>query len=71
MACSLRPVSDGMSTVVCERCGDYFAGNSYRVISERDGEKLLDMVVCYGCCLDASQLGLDTEAVKIGQVAVH
>lgn len=55
----------------CERCGEYFAGKSYRVSSEKDGEKLLDLVVCYGCYIEASQLGLDTEAVESGQLALH
>ena len=55
----------------CERCEEYFAGESYRVSSENDGEKLLDMVVCYGCYIEAWRLGLDTEAVEIGQIALH
>jgi hypothetical protein len=55
----------------CERCEEYFAGKSYRVSSENDGEKLLDMIVCYGCYIEASRLGLDTEAVEIGQIALH
>jgi hypothetical protein len=56
---------------VCERCRECFGGNSYRVTSENDGELLLDMVVCYGCYLEASQLGLDTETVESEQIALH
>ena len=56
----------------CERCHEYFTGNCYRVMSESDdGERLLDMVVCYGCYLEAARLGLDTEAVEIRQAARH
>ena len=55
----------------CDRCEDCFAGDSYRVKSENDGERLLDMVVCYGCYIEASQLGLDTETIDISRVALH
>jgi len=55
----------------CERCREYFGGDPYRVISEDDGERLLDMLVCYGCYMEATQLGLDTETIEISQVALH
>lgn len=55
----------------CERCREYFAGNSYRVVSEDDGLMLLDMIVCYGCYLEASELGLDAERIEISQIALH
>ncbi|MGH7855065.1 MAG: hypothetical protein ACREP3_16570 [Candidatus Binatia bacterium] len=56
----------------CERCREDFAGNLYRVLSEdKDGEKLLDMVVCRGCYIEASQLGLDTAEVEIGRVVLQ
>lgn len=51
----------------CHRCGEQFVGNSYRVTSESQGKTLLDMVVCYGCYLEASQLGLDTGTIKISE----
>ena len=51
----------------CHRCGEQFVGNSYRVTSENQGKTLLDMVVCYGCYLEASQLGLDTGTIKISE----
>jgi len=63
-----------MSTFIytCERCREACAGNSYRVISEDDGgTRLLDIVVCYGCYLEASRLGLDARAIEIGQIALH
>jgi hypothetical protein len=55
----------------CDRCRECFAGDSYRVKSEDDGERLLDMVVCYDCHIEASQLGLDTEPIDSGQVVLH
>jgi len=58
-------------THFCERCGEYFAGASYRVTSEDDGERLLDMVVCYSCYIEAWQLGLDTQKVESEQLALH
>ena len=65
--------ASGMSVFIhtCERCDECFAGDSYRVISENDGERLLDMLVCYSCYLEASRLGLDAEAIEINQVALH
>ena len=55
----------------CERCRELFAGKSYRVSSENDGETLLDMVVCHGCYIEASRLGLETETVESGQMSLH
>ena len=51
----------------CHRCGEQFVGNSYRFTSENQGKTLLDMVVWYGCYLEASQLGLDTGTIKISE----
>ncbi len=55
----------------CERCREPAAGDSYRVSSDSDGERVLDMIVCYGCHLEASQLGLDTEPIGIGESVFH
>lgn len=55
----------------CDRCGEYRAGDSYRVVSDSDGVRLLDMIVCYGCYIEASQLGLDTETIEISELALH
>ena len=55
----------------CERCREAFVGDPYRVISEADGERLLDMIVCYGCYLEASQLGLNTETIPLHQLVLH
>jgi hypothetical protein len=55
----------------CERCAEYFTGDSYRVTSEADGANVLDMIVCYGCCLQASELGLDTEVIEVRRYVAH
>lgn len=55
----------------CDRCWELSAGDPYRVISEDDGERVLDMIVCYGCYLEASQLGLDTEPVAAAGSMPH
>jgi hypothetical protein len=70
MFLALKPVM-AIFIYCCERCQEYFSDKSYRVSSENDGQKLLDMVVCYGCYIEASRLGLDTESVEIGQIALH
>lgn len=60
----------GMFIYTCDRCRN-FSGDSYSVRSEDDGEKLLDMVVCYDCYIEASQLGLDTKPIDLSQTALH
>jgi hypothetical protein len=55
----------------CERCGEYRAGDSYRVVRDSDGVRLLDMIVCYGCYIEASQRGLDTETIEVSELALH
>jgi hypothetical protein len=61
----------GISIFKCDRCADCFTGDSYRVVSEVDGVTFLDMVVCANCRIEASELGLDTEAVEVRRYAVH
>jgi hypothetical protein len=56
--------SMGTSMFQCDRCAEYFAGDSYRVTSAADGAIVLDMVVCYDCWVEASQLGLNTEPLE-------
>ena len=55
----------------CERCQERFLGNTHRVISDSDGIRLLDMLVCYGCFLEASRLGLTSEPIERAQAALH
>jgi hypothetical protein len=61
----------GTSIFRCDRCDEYFTGDSYRVTSEADGDVMLDMIVCYRCWLQASELGLDTEAIEGRRYAVQ
>lgn len=61
----------GISIFRCDRCAEYFTGDSFRVTSEADDGIVLDMIVCYGCCLQASELGLDTEVIEVRRYAVH
>jgi hypothetical protein len=35
-------------------------GKAYRVLSEEDGVRLLDMIVCHACYLEARRIGLKT-----------
>jgi hypothetical protein len=55
----------------CDRCRECSVGDSYRVVSDSDGERLLDMVVCYGCYVEASQLGLEAEPIEMEQLVLH
>ena len=55
----------------CERCREFCGGYSYAVTSESDGERVLDMIVCYECYLDAAALGLATETIAVSAMAVH
>jgi hypothetical protein len=61
----------GITIFRCDRCAEYLNGNSYRVTSEADGSIVLDMIVCYGCCLQASELGLDIEAIEVRRYATR
>ena len=45
----------------CKRCQAVVSGQAFRVTSEVDGLKLLDMIVCRLCWIDAQRLGLRTE----------
>jgi len=55
----------------CERCREFCGGDSYRVLSESDGECVLDMIVCYECYLEAADLGLETEKIAVNELMVH
>lgn len=61
----------GISIFRCDRCGEYFTGDSYRVTSEADGDLVLDMIVCSRCCLQAGELGLNSQAIEVRRYAVH
>jgi hypothetical protein len=49
-----------MNEILCDHCEGPLIGIAYRVLSEEDGVKLLDMVVCHGCYLEARRIGLAT-----------
>ncbi|HWO43763.1 MAG TPA: hypothetical protein VNO43_18385 [Candidatus Eisenbacteria bacterium] len=50
---------------ICQHCDELTTGTPYRVVSEENGVVLLDMIVCYACYLQAKELGLRTEAIKV------
>ena len=50
---------------ICDHCAAPCDGLSYRVRSEESGVVLLDMIVCYCCYIEAQQLGLHTEEIRI------
>ena len=49
-----------VNEILCDHCEGPLIGNAYRVLSEEDGVRLLDMVVCYACYLEARRIGLKT-----------
>ena len=53
----------------CEHCNRFTTGNAYRVRSEEFGRVMLDIIVCYECCLDARLLGLHTDKIKLSGFA--
>jgi hypothetical protein len=54
---------------LCDHCEGPLTGKAYRVMSEEDGVRLLDMVVCHACYLEARRIGLDT--AELGLVTQH
>ncbi|HSE91059.1 MAG TPA: hypothetical protein VLJ79_32920 [Candidatus Binatia bacterium] len=50
---------------ICQHCGAPFAGSPYRVRSEESGLILLDLIVCHGCHVQARELGLYTEEIRV------
>ena len=48
----------------CQHCDELIVGNAYRVTSEDQGIRLLDMVVCSLCSMVAKRLGLHTGQIK-------
>lgn len=47
----------------CEHCNAPIRGRAYRVLSRDGGETLLNMVVCFWCCLEAKRLKLEVEEI--------
>jgi hypothetical protein len=59
------------TTALCEHCGEALAGSAYRVTSEEQGVRLLDMVVCNACYLEALKLGLDAKELDLRHAAIN
>ena len=57
----MRKSMDG----ICQHCGELIVGNAYRVTSEEEGIKLLDMIVCSLCFVEAERLHLHAEAINV------
>jgi hypothetical protein len=55
--------------ILCDHCEGPLIGKAYRVISEDDGTRMLDMVVCHGCYLEARRIGLET--IELAAVPQH
>ena len=55
--------------ILCDHCEGPVIGRAYRVISEEDGVRLLDMVVCHACYLEARRIGLET--LELGSIPQH
>jgi len=63
MASSL-PVKNTMNHT-CQHCGESIVGNAYRVTSEDEGIRLLDMIVCSLCFMEAKRLRLHAEEINV------
>ena len=50
---------------ICQHCGKWIVGNAYRVTSEEGGIRLLDMIVCSLCSMEATRLRLHAEAINV------
>jgi hypothetical protein len=50
---------------ICQHCGAPFVDSAYRVTSEESGVILLDMIVCQHCHMEARDLGLHAEEIRV------
>jgi superfamily II helicase len=50
---------------ICQHCGESIVGNAYRVTSEEKGIRLLDMIVCSLCSMEARRLRLHTAEINL------
>jgi coenzyme F420-reducing hydrogenase beta subunit len=50
---------------ICQHCGESIIGDAYRVTSEDQGIRLLDLVVCSLCSMEAKRLRLHTEEINL------
>jgi hypothetical protein len=49
----------------CQHCGEWIVGSVYRVTSEDEGIRLLDMIVCSLCFMAAKRLRLYAEEINV------
>jgi hypothetical protein len=49
----------------CQHCGKLIVSNAYRITSEDEGIRLLDMIVCSLCFMAAKRLGLHGEEINL------
>jgi hypothetical protein len=49
----------------CQHCGEWIVGSAYRVTSEDEGIRLLDMIVCSPCFMAAKRLRLHAEEINV------
>lgn len=49
-----------MNEILCDHCEGPLTDEVYRVLSDEGGVRLLDMVVCHACYLEARKIGLET-----------
>ncbi|HEU4340134.1 MAG TPA: hypothetical protein VFU31_01040 [Candidatus Binatia bacterium] len=50
---------------ICQHCCELRVGRTYRVTSEEEGVRLLDMIVCDSCYRQAKRLGLRAEEIGV------
>jgi hypothetical protein len=53
-----------LNEILCDHCEGPLMGNAYRVLSEEDGVRLFDMVVCHACYLEARRIGLNATELR-------
>ena len=56
---------------ICQHCDAPFIESPYRVKSEESGVVLLDLIVCRRCYMQARELGLPTEEIKLQSFLIN
>ena len=56
---------------ICQHCDAPFIDSPYRVKSEEAGVVLLDLIVCRRCYMQARELGLRTEEIKLQSFLIN
>jgi hypothetical protein len=57
--------AEGMKATICEHCDELITGKAYRVTSTENGIVLLDMTVCDACAVEAKDLQLTTDEIRL------